>query len=55
MLLVGEVTPGEGAGQSLGRGGGPSTMKPGQLRASEREALGILQVVRVQFELALGS
>lgn len=30
-------------------------MKPGQLRVSEREALGTLQVVRVQFELALGS
>ena len=30
-------------------------MKPGQLRASEQEDLGTLQVVRVQFELALGS
>lgn len=30
-------------------------MKPGQLKKSEREALGRLQVVRVQYESALGS
>lgn len=30
-------------------------MKPGQLKESEREALGTLQTVRVQYELALGS
>lgn len=54
MLLVGKVYPGKGQGKARG-GGVPNATKPGQLKKSEREALGRLQMVRVQPELALGS
>lgn len=50
MLSVGKVCPGKGQGKAQGR---PNAMKPGQLQKSE-EALGRLQVVRVQSEVALG-
>lgn len=53
-LMVGKVYPGKGQGKARG-GGVPNATKPGQLKKSEREALGRLQVVRVQPELALGS
>lgn len=57
MLLAGEVSPRKGQDKARGGGGGglPTAMKPGQPKKSEREALGRLQVVRVQSELALGS
>lgn len=46
-LLVGKVYPGKGQGKAR-VGGVPNAPKPGQLKKSEREDLGRLQVIRVQ-------
>lgn len=54
MLLVGKVYPEKGQGKARG-GVGVNATKSGQLQKTEREALGRLQVVRVQSEVVLGS
>lgn len=54
MLLVGKVYPEKGQGKARG-GVEVNATKSGQLQKTEREALGRLQVVRVQSEVVLGS